>query len=356
MRAAVNVVALVSAAAALQSALPVASVAAEEEGDPSAHSRQEGGDRWVPSLALTTGFTIQNWDGAVVSECTGCILDDEGLPVESPLRVPDDGRDLAVTPFFGASFELMTPELPIPTAPRLFIGGDVVAAFGFERAVALVGDPGAVVCPLSEKACGITAYTEDAALGQGSETVATLDGVIYGAYAGIAFPFELYGRAFRLKPSFAWIRTGVDVEGLVADAECLESQSLRPPFSVTTQCNTTTGVLAAEGSLREIRLQAGGSGRFDGIGPGLDIEMDTGRFGPLGTSLFLGGRVYRILGNRKIEFSASQSFEQTFLDDGVTPADGLGPATADARFSFEMDKWSYRVGIGLRFHWLGFND
>ena len=91
-------------------------------------------------------------------------------------------------------------------------------------------------------------------------------------------------------------------------------------------------------------------------GPGLDLEMDTGRFGPLGTSLFLGARFYRILGNRKIELSDSQSFPQEFLADGVTPADGLGPVETNARFRFEVDPWNYRVGIGLRFYWLGFDD
>ena len=34
--------------------------------------------------------------------------------------------------------------------------------------------------------------------------------------------------------------------------------------------------------LRETILTASDSQRFNGIGPGLDVEMDTGRFGPLG--------------------------------------------------------------------------
>ncbi len=344
MRAAVNVVALLAAAAALQAALPVASSAAEE-GAASAHSEQEGGDRWVPSLALITGFRIQEWDGTVVSEiCRGCSIPD---PMTEALRDPDDGRDLAVTPFVGASFELMTPELPIPTSPRLFVGGEVAVAFGLERTLAQEGNPGVLSSPVPGAAADSTPFSEDFVRGQGSETLAKLDSVIYGAYAGISFPFELYGRAFRLKPSFAWIRTGVDVEGLVVDAECLEVVDVIGGAS--TKCNTTTaGVGQGPGVLREIRLQARGSDTFDGIGPGLDIEMDTGRFGPLGTSLFLGGRLYRILGNRKIELRAARSFTE---DEGA----GLGPAETDARFSFEMDKWSYRVGIGLRFHWLGFD-
>ncbi len=360
MRAAVNLIALLSAAAGLQAVLLPTPSSAEED---RAGSGQEGGDRWVPSLALITGLAIQNWDGAVLGECTGCILD-PSLPDPSLgaslLRDPDDDSNLSVTPFFGVNFELMTPELPIPSSPRLFVGADIAAAFGFERAVAREGDPGALACPLDELACESTRFNENAVLGQGSEVVATLDSVIYGIHAGIAFPFEFYGRALRVKPSFAWIRYGVDVEGLLVDAECRELPRARPNLPINTQCfntfNRTTGALIEEGILREIRLPASASGSFNGVGPGLDFEMDTGRFGPLGTSLFVGARFYRILGNRKIELSASESFPQEFLMDGVTPADGLGPATTNARFNFEMDPWMYRVGIGLRFHWLGFDD
>ena len=262
----------------------------------------------------------------------------------SLLRVPDDGSDLAVTPFFGANFELMTPELPIPTAPRLFIGGEVVAAFGFERAVAGEGDPGALACPLSELACSSTRFNEDVALGQGSEVVATLDRVIYGAYAGIAFPFELYGRQLRVKTSVAWIRYQVGVTGLIVDAECR-------PVGELTNCNTNTA--APRGFLREIRLEGSGSGTFDGIGPGLDFELDTGRFGPVGSSIFLGARAYYILGERTVSFNDAASYDDLLTE----PPIGTGvPDQTRAQWSFEADQWMYRVGLGIRFQWLGFAD
>jgi hypothetical protein len=84
---------------------------------------------------------------------------------------------------------------------------------------------------------------------------------------------------------------------------------------------------------------------FDGIGPALDIEMDTGRFGPIGSSLFAGVRVYNILGNRDVEIASPVlSFN-----------DPVGNDQTRARFTFEVDPWVYRVGVGIRFQWLGYD-
>lgn len=325
MRALVNIFALLSAGAALLAALPAARAAGEEAG---ARSSQKGDDRWVPSLAVISGLTVQEWNGSVSSQtCPGCTLPS---PNAVPLRNPASGGDRDVSPYVGGNFELMSPALPIPTSPRLFIGGDLFAAFGTERSVAQEGDPGRLRSPLPPGA-GNTPFGEDSVLGQGSATQAELDTTVYGAHAGISFPFELYGRALRVKPLFAWIRYQVDVKGLLADPQCTVQLN-------STQCNTDL----ANGFLRSTRLESKGDDRFDGIGPGVDLEMDTGQFGPLGTSLFIGGRLYRLMGNRKVELGALAEFN-----------DALGPAESSARWSFEIDKWMYRVGIGMRFQWLG---
>ena len=160
MRAAVNALALLFAAA-LQAA-----PAAAEEGPPGRGSGQAGGDRWVPSLAVISGLTIQTWDGAVSSEiCQGCSFSDS-MPNIEPLRDSVADNDLAVTPYVGVSLELMTPELPIRGSPRLFIAGEILGTFGDERSVALEGDPGTIESPLPEDAVN-TPFSEDSALGQG---------------------------------------------------------------------------------------------------------------------------------------------------------------------------------------------
>ena len=343
MRAAVNAIAVCSAAAALQAAPWVASAA--EDAARSERSAQEGADQWVPSLSLITGTTIQNWQGAVQSEiCRGCTFPD---PTSEVLREPAFGSDTDVTPFLGGSLELMTPELPVTTSPRLFVGGEIAASFGAERKLAQEGAPGELISPFPPEEESLP-FSEDFARGQGSETVAQLGSLIYGAYAGIAFPFEFSGRQLRVKPAFVWMRYDVNVDGLVVDAECLEVGPPLPDGTVRTQCNDPIPPIGTDGDLRKIRLQGSGSGTFNGIGPGLDIELDTGRFGPLGTSLFVGARAYYILGNRTIQFDDSQSF----LDEGP----GLGMDEARAQWSFEVDPWVYRVGLGLRFQWLGFAD
>ena len=70
--------------------------------------------------------------------------------------------------------------------------------------------------------------------------------------------------------------------------------------------------------------------------------MDTGRFGPIGSSLFLGGRAYYTLGDRRIEMTATESYD-----------DRLGMDTARAVWAVEVDPWIFRLQVGIRFHWLG---
>ena len=101
-------------------------------------------------------------------------------------------------------------------------------------------------------------------------------------------------------------------------------------------------VLIGPGFVRETILTGSDSRVFNGIGPGLDIEMDAGRYGQVGVSLFLGARAYRVLGERTIEFSSSQSFD-----------DQLGMDTATATWEVDVNPWVYRTHVGVRFQWLG---
>jgi len=299
-------------------------------------SEQEGADRWIASVAAISGVTFQDWEGDVESTvCRGCTIPDP-LGGEEPLRPPASEDDRDVSPFVGGSFELMTPELPIPGSPRFFVGAEISRTFSTERKVAQNGEPGTVRSPAPEAAQPTTPFGEDDALGQGSELVATMDDVHYGMHAGVSFPLEIYGRPLRIKPGIAWLRYEVELEGLVVNADCRAilgrtecNDNLAPPFT---------------GFLRETRLPASSTETFDGLGPSLDIEMDTGRMGPLGTSIFLGARVYRILGDQDVELRSGP----------VAFDDQLGQDEAAARYRFEVDDWMYRIGIGLRFAWLGF--
>jgi hypothetical protein len=111
---------------------------------------------------------------------------------------------------------------------------------------------------------------------------------------------------------------------------------------VNADCDPTSACTGAGGFLRETTLAASDSQRFNGIGPGVDVEMDTGRYGPLGVSLFMGGRAYAIVDDRTISFGAEETFD-----------DQVGTDRAVGRFEVEVDRWIYRAHVGIRFHWLG---
>jgi hypothetical protein len=306
--------------------------ASAQESEPATPPKRRAADRWVPSIAVASGIFIQEWDGDQSSQmCTNCTLPN---PAAVALRPPASGDDRNVTPYVGGELELMTPELPLPLSPRPFVAGGIVAAFGTDRTVAREGNPGTIETPL---AGSDTKWSEDAALGQGSTTEADMDSPVYGARAGIAFPAKLLGRNLRIKPSAGWIHYEVQGRGEVSDAECLTNVPPIPP----TNCDPNL----PPGGLRSIQLSGSAKQAFDGVGGGLDIEMDTFGFGPLGTSIYIGAHAYKILGNREIEMSDSAQFQ----DEGP----GLPAADTAAEWRVEVDSVMYRLGLGVRLLWLG---
>jgi hypothetical protein len=230
----------------------------------------------------------------------------------------------------------MAPALPIPTRPRLFVSGEILPTFASDRDLAVDGDPSCVRGPEPDAPCALSPggqsgadFGEDAANGQGTITSAQVDTLVFGASLGVAFPLQFGKRQLRIKPSVGWINYKVEAEGLVVDAACGDPDSV-PPSRL---CNDF---------LREAILTASDSQRFNGIGPGVDVEMDTGRYGPLGVSLFTGVRAYAIVGDRTISFSTEETFD-----------DQLGMDRAVGRFEVEVDPWIFRAHVGIRFHWLG---
>jgi hypothetical protein len=344
-----------SAAIALLALLPAASGAQEEK------ARQAGEERWVPSLAVISGATIQSQEASAEA----CCATEDSPP--TPLIPPTDEDDLAASPYVGANLELMSPALPLPGRPRLFLGAEILPTFAAERDIVKEGNPTGFALsedperPLLDpngppdgprEEYPWTGYSENTILGTGGAMTAEIDTLVFGANLGVAFPFELLGRPLRVKPSFGWIRYKIDVEGRVLKVQC-------PTFAgsggaETTACisfdpdGPSTPPPMQPGFTREITLGAQDSLNFNGIGAGLDIEMDTGRVGPFGVSLFLGGRFYRILGDRTVDLSDSATFPEETVESVSLPA-----STYTAHWSFEVDPWMYRVGLGLRLHWLG---
>ena len=294
-------------------------------------------ERWVPAFGVYSGALAQKVDAAATSSqflnpgLPACGEVPPDPPIDPPppvppscadeVRPPVSGSDIMVAPFVGGTVELMAPSwTPLPGRPRLFIRGDVVAAFAFDRDIAKEGAPGERVDPQSPE------FPEVAILGQGSAASAEVQPLVASAGAGIAFTVDFRDRRLRIKPSVEWFREEVRFGGVVHRAVLTNPLASAPTLSTY-----------------EFITMAGSRSRtFNGIGPGLELEMDTLRAGPFMMTLFVSGQAYRILGNRKINFGATYQ----------TTAAELGGQVVSADWSFEKAAWSYRGGLGLRFRWV----
>jgi hypothetical protein len=256
----------------------------------------------------------------------------------SQLRRGADDDELATTPYVGGTLSAQTPVLARWGRPRLFAAIEMPYQFGIDRNVAQKDRPTGIVEPENPEA-GET-LDEGALNGVGSRTRSEIKGLAFGAGAGAAFSFEMFGKQFRLKPSANWLRMQIGVRGRVEHGICRAEAGIslcdvdgeQPPGAVA--------------FTRIITLKNHDSLWLDGIGPGLELEMDTGRFGPYRVALFAGAGGYYFFGDRSLSFEAQSTI-------GPDPAGAA--VDYHARFSFRANPWLYRAGIGLRFAWVGYD-
>jgi hypothetical protein len=312
-------------------------------------------DRWVPSLSFSFEIARQKADGTVTTgpirgapfepfddaqdafaPGNGCLMIDRRFTPPhfsrtgavcptvrldpTKLDRDDAGSNTSVAPMVGASLELMAPRLLHGWLdPRLFAHGDGALAWGFERNLAGRGSPGNfTVPPVAQAASDVE---ELSIPGQGSRARWQLDRFVYSAGAGIAFTFKIFERTFRLKPSFEWIEVEQDFIGVTRREVKLDAPVL-------------PGNLTGLHDFRAISLNRVKTRTFDGIGPGLEIEVDTARLGPIQTSIFATGRGYHLFGNLDTTLTATNQFGET------------------ATWSFSPEQWIVRAGVGIRFRWV----
>lgn len=390
-------------------------------------------DRWIPSFSFSSGALMQYMNSSALSRCergrpeepvpipgvnlfidrlacTDPNIHDPNLPDDNPafamfgldppitpglmdpfctdmpsadgrsacLRPSDRDDELSVSPFVSASVEVMTPRVGLlPGAPRGFVGGEIVTLWAQERDIAREGNPATLAFPGDNTNAASTAGA--ALFGTGSTVESEVQRLAWSARGGLAFPFLFMERRIWLKPSFGWFRYEVDFDATVVAA--VKPDPVDDPNAVT----------FAPG-IREVTFAGSGSETFDGIGPGIEIEMEAGRFGPLGVSLFVNGQAYWVLGDRRFDFTdrvecpafdinnptggcASSLLEDLDITDPnnpLTPVPGahlfvdqdsnpntpdalraVQPDTYTAQFQFGVDPVAYRAGVGIRFHWLG---
>jgi hypothetical protein len=319
-----------------------------------------GEHRWVPSLAVTGGVTVQRQQG----DQSSLLFKGDGANPQPPttLRPGKTADDQAASPFVGGALELMTPALPSFPRLRLFATGEVLPTFATKRQLVHDGEPSRIHGPdlgavlaveednkhFTSGALGTQGgprptslvYGSDEANGAGMRTVAKVENLVFGAKAGFAYAFEWRGRLMRIKPSLGWIHYKISARGYLVDAIC-------GPGTTTngTACTNTynqAGQITNVGHLREVILKGHGSGEFDGVGPGVDLEMQTGRIGPVATAIFIGIGGYYVPGKREFHFTAAHTYNDFFGND-----------TATATWRTRVTPWIYRGGLGVRFQWVG---
>jgi hypothetical protein len=249
--------------------------------------------KWVPSLALTSGILSSSARGEV----------------SSTVRPSAIGSDSLTSPWLGGSVEIMTPSWePLGERNRFFVHGGVAGNFGFERDLAKEGAPGPFIAPT------VPLFgSEDLVRGQGSVTRVEPTGFQASAGVGFSITIDTEWRPIRIKPSLEYLVEEVQVSGLVHRAVSVDPAI--PSFDFVS-------ISGAEEQF------------FHSIGPGLEIEADITRKGPLLLALTASGGAYHLLGDSDVEFSST---------------DATG--TESATWSYRKDPWTYRFDVGMRFRW-----
>jgi hypothetical protein len=306
-------------------------------------------ERWVPSVAIFSGVIAADIEADVESSEMGprllytpfsprppdrpdfSVFETTVIPPEL-VRPPAFGDDTNVEPFIGGQFELMSPGLQkIPGRPRLYVAGDVSWSFAFNRDVAKEGDPGAFEFPVG--------FNKPAASvkGQGSRSTIEPEDLVVGANAGMAFSVDIGERRLRIKPNVGYLRQELVYTGSVNRALLINTGNgtIDPPILPTWE---------------EIEIKAEDDEVYHAIGPGLELEFDAARAGPIMLSVFANANAYKIIsGDRTIELEGTDTWENYQPEE---LGGGTETRTETAKWTFEKAPWSYRGSVGLRFRWV----
>jgi hypothetical protein len=248
--------------------------------------------------------------------------------------LPAQGSTTFLTPFSSAALEIMTPGLQgVPGRPRAFAHGGAGTAFSFTRNVAKEGIPGPIQFPAPAARVG-----EGEVKGIGSKTAGTVKTPVFSAGIGPAFTLDAFERRLRIKPSVEWMRQEFEVTGRLV-------RVYRKDTGKGSSCPGGVCPPASSFFLQEpIDIKTSDTKTFHGIGPGLEVEMDAGRAGPVVMSLFVAGQAYYMLGDREVHLVGTD----TISDPVMVPTE----QTVSADFDFNIHQWSYQGGLGVRFRWV----
>lgn len=263
---------------------------------------------WWAGVGVEGGASLHRFEGDVSSS------DIAAPPIDNtqPIRPPDSGSSDYVTPFVAGSLELAGPAW---LGVRPFVSASIGGQFGVERDVAKEGTAESFSFPFTTVSPDTDAQ-EALVRGQGSETTVQTATFFFGAGVGAAFGLEVGGRAVRVKPSFRYLWEEIEAEGVVQRAVLLQDAADMQPTSLD--------------DFRLISLTKKETQAFHAVGPGLEVDVDLTRRGEWVMSVFASGGADFFVGDREIQFSATNEMGER------------------ADFRVELDPVSYRAAVGLR--------
>lgn len=275
-------------------------------------------DRWVPSVALSLGFTTQEIAGTVESKRTVIGFD------IFDVRPSDQSQKYLNAIHVGGLFELQSPAIDIPYVhPRIFFGGEVYDVSSQARAIAREGDPQDEIIEPE----GSNPFTTLELLGRGSQTTVDLDNIQFGAHIGVSFPVQLGDWRVSFKPSARYLNQELQFSGIISEGRRGPDPQVAVPRSIPTNTILLTGS-------ENVDLHA--------LGPGLEIEIEAGGIQSLAASVFISGGAYRVLSDTSVRFST------TGRDSDGTPF-----TTYTGTWTADIDDWLYRANVGMRIKWTG---
>lgn len=286
----------------------------------SAEDVKTGQTQWTIAIGIPIGLEIHDVSANSVTGFVGSpsrIFDDLGQL--QLLRRPSSGKSRVTGVTFGGELEITSPSIFDGMGqPRIFARSALEMNLSADTIPTSEGGIGEIRLPLDASGNPPNAFRASSVLGQGTEGLYKVDQLQIRVGAGVAFSFIFLDRPIRIKPSIEYLRRRAVMRG---------------DLNRVIQLPGTPPLITSLDQTRIEMVRTSAKRRFHAIGPGLELEIDTGRIGPVVVSLFTGFRAYRFLGTRKERLKGATSVGE--------------PVT----FDFELDQWLYRADTGLRFRW-----